>query len=708
MTDDEYDGFKKGPAKNLETAILKRKLALGDKNFTDVETAGEDSETVLSRYPGQYDAMLGVITKVNWSLTSDGGYDCTVTAISPNQLTMELPMESNLLGGTVTTGYYKSKKSKEWKPGKEATTKSISDVESLLILMQNYVNNGTPPDKQKVQETETETKVTKGDDGREEVETTEIKKSVGASMVKIGDERYFIRDPQNISKIIYEDKKMDREEIGRVKVGKKKQTFACIRRNDSVTERGNEPEVKQEWQQDGGASVIAFNGMARRGEGAETKYTKELFVSWGWIEDVIIQTLSPRSEDGKPITSVQSTFETQKDGETYYADNQCLNHPVISSFDTSVCYLTGKQKNALDMLKNFLPSQAADILKDRSTGYIKTYPEDTLAPKETFNGDHGGGMINGSIRKIMVNAKHITKVAQTNKTVEGFLTTILNDINIACGRPWKFSLKASGDDSHVLQVVDKNYAGAADGFGESKSGMEDPENDGKTYTPPSQTLTNSHKDHQNTVGASGTMDHYMFKGRGVGNILKGITLNSKLPKSIQAMAFMSNKAASTGTPSKGAGDFNIYGCSVRDDFYVSNLPKKDPKEEYEKKLKNMADTYNSFSHNYNSMSEKGKQGKAGNLTGIATQVVNLVIFQNTGDTGTSIPRLLPLELDLKLDGISCIFQGNGFYMDVVKNGGVMPNRYQNQVQWQVTKVNHSITDSGWETTIKAMMRNRPS
>ncbi len=71
------------------------------------------------------------------------------------------------------------------------------------------------------------------------------------------------------------------------------------------------------------------------------------------------------------------------------------------------------------------------------------------------------------------------------------------------------------------------------------------------------------------------------------------------------------------------------------------------------------------------------------------------------------PRLLPLELSLTLDGISGIYQGNSLTMDVVIDGGVLPDRYQDKVLFQITKVSNSISDSGWTTNLTCMMRMIP-
>ena len=91
-------------------------------------------------------------------------------------------------------------------------------------------------------------------------------------------------------------------------------------------------------------------------------------------------------------------------------------------------------------------------------------------------------------------------------------------------------------------------------------------------------------------------------------------------------------------------------------------------------------------------------------------VAQVVLGNNTirdKEKKVKTPRLLPLELKLTLDGISGIYQGNSIRLLTIKNGGVLPNRYTDNIIWQITKVSHSIQDSGWTTTLECMMRYAP-
>ena len=60
--------------------------------------------------------------------------------------------------------------------------------------------------------------------------------------------------------------------------------------------------------------------------------------------------------------------------------------------------------------------------------------------------------------------------------------------------------------------------------------------------------------------------------------------------------------------------------------------------------------------------------------------------------------MLPLELELEVDGIGGIQYGNSFTSEY------LPNKYKTSTLFQATEVNHSISTDGWSTTLKGKMR----
>ena len=75
----------------------------------------------------------------------------------------------------------------------------------------------------------------------------------------------------------------------------------------------------------------------------------------------------------------------------------------------------------------------------------------------------------------------------------------------------------------------------------------------------------------------------------------------------------------------------------------------------------------------------------------------LTSVHGTAKSGNT-PVLIPLELELSIDGIGGIYPGNSFHSEYV------PNRYKNEALFQCFNVNHTIDGSGWTVNISGKMR----
>ena len=62
------------------------------------------------------------------------------------------------------------------------------------------------------------------------------------------------------------------------------------------------------------------------------------------------------------------------------------------------------------------------------------------------------------------------------------------------------------------------------------------------------------------------------------------------------------------------------------------------------------------------------------------------------------PLLIPLELELEIDGIGGIYPGNSFHCNY------LPSRYQTATVFQAFDVNHRLDSSGWTVTLSGKMR----
>ena len=80
---------------------------------------------------------------------------------------------------------------------------------------------------------------------------------------------------------------------------------------------------------------------------------------------------------------------------------------------------------------------------------------------------------------------------------------------------------------------------------------------------------------------------------------------------------------------------------------------------------------------------------------------NSVIYQTTehGETKkANTPLLIPLELELEIDGIGGVYPGNSYHSDFV------PKEYQKKTVFQMFDVGHRVDSSGWTTSITGKMR----
>jgi hypothetical protein len=79
------------------------------------------------------------------------------------------------------------------------------------------------------------------------------------------------------------------------------------------------------------------------------------------------------------------------------------------------------------------------------------------------------------------------------------------------------------------------------------------------------------------------------------------------------------------------------------------------------------------------------------------RIAKFVTIYGSARTST-LPILIPLELELEIDGIGGIYPGNSFHSDYV------PERYKTETMFQCFDVNHTVDSSGWSVTLTGKMR----
>ena len=100
---------------------------------------------------------------------------------------------------------------------------------------------------------------------------------------------------------------------------------------------------------------------------------------------------------------------------------------------------------------------------------------------------------------------------------------------------------------------------------------------------------------------------------------------------------------------------------------------------------------------YSSKYDKNNKLKEKFIESISYNTTILTTTETTSEIDKTI--LLPLNLELEIDGIGGIFPSNSFPSTYV------PQRYQDDTVFQVFDVNHTVSGTGWTTSLKGKMRS---
>jgi hypothetical protein len=100
---------------------------------------------------------------------------------------------------------------------------------------------------------------------------------------------------------------------------------------------------------------------------------------------------------------------------------------------------------------------------------------------------------------------------------------------------------------------------------------------------------------------------------------------------------------------------------------------------------------------YSSKYDKNNKLKEKFIESISYNTTILTTTETTSEIDKTI--LLPLNLELEIDGIGGIFPSNSFHSTYV------PQRYQDDTVFQVFDVNHTVSSTGWTTSLKGKMRS---
>lgn len=773
----------------LDNMIVAKQLGLGINEMGMVNEAAALQNTNTSGFDpfkegvGQYDGMLGVITSFNWNMNPDGSFNVTIKLLSPNSLMMNTQLTTNVLAATKLTHI------KKGKMGVNEEKSSMNDCSAIFDYFRNCLvpnssalaNQDLPKDLEKHDNANTKRRVkyshnVKGDDLIGKTKSFEIGnledfnkwfpvKGENAIGVQTSATAHYYGGVNYRARYLYTQRPLLKR--GNLWYNKDPMSMREIGYEDG------DPAARREL-----LGLLAFTRSSEK--------ERELFVTWGFVEDYIINNICvPRDKDGEPLFTFSSThamspaeFEAQA-GEPLSPEaidsymnkakacpgwnpnldilrsNMLINSPYIMSFNSDVCWLPEKI-DIPQVLAKWLPGDNEDTetlagyyweLTDKGQrGNRHFYPMRELYPNQFGYPEMGPGALSGQIRQILVNSKFIEQKLNSSRNVEQFVNAVFDEINDSCGSPWDFTIKASPNDSSVLQIVDNNWvntrarkniltkAKTLEELQEWAKSEKNKQNTTNKFTPPKNTSwrhrSNEYppdppKDNgihspgmnskESMIGRLNTLSnnvypfsdskgHLTIAGRGDGNIVRRFTLNSKLPKGMQAMAFMANakKGGTSSSQTKEESSFSLYDFQMRDSFYTPGMDQK--QIEANEKLRQEEEHKRARTWVNNMVAMQNTALEPSSAQSIARQQVASFVFNKEDFNADSMPRLMPIELSIVMDGLAGIHQGNGIKLLDSDLGGILPRRFANRVIFQVTKVQHNITRDDWTTTVKCMMR----
>ena len=468
----------------------------------------------------------------------------------------------------------------------------------------------------------------------------------------------------------------------------------------------------------------------------------ETYVSWRFIEDYIINEIyMPKtSADAEEthVTTADADLEIKFESVTFISDKEkdqlaqgeyikqkhgdilddsldfdgigsggrmvksqeIINHRFLRSFNPNVCILPGQESipdiGALPDAEEFAAKIEKDIksagvtqlyLDDRSKAVDEGLTRDPLGKRVMRNGfagidDNGNeDYSRGILRNILINADLVGEAAESADNVRKFVMSILDAVNKACGKPWKFSIiNVAGGNQ--IKVIDENLTPNA-----KKNSIE-------------QTMSIDATANDPTI--------YKFSGVGQDNICKDMKIQSKLPSELQTMAYFGAMGASN---EKGSGiqTMNMYRGAVVDRLKsiskVQIFGDSGDEETRKRTLTELIKNYMILGAQARYEVEAGldKTEAIGEGEDVAEDFVKRYIHGDTVEVETYRP-ILPIDIGLTLSGISGIYMGNAIMVQTIDEGGLLPTRYKGQVALQATGVDHNVGVDGWSTSIGTLMR----
>lgn len=449
------------------------------------------------------------------------------------------------------------------------------------------------------------------------------------------------------------------------------------------------------------------------GEDMKAEGTRKfLYVSWGYIEDFIINpyTCKLRDSDGRRLMAFDSSFSKISS-----------NMEALRSLKPDVCFIP------LSNAKKLGEAKEKEILTTDSQGNkitvkVKTYDFSAATGKVPFftkGKDNDCSIQYSSPRLIFVNVDHLMKCIEKGSKLMDFVYDLFKDINDSVGGTyWQFQIrelegaqifrdeyeKSENKEKMpkvVYSIIDLEF------FDKKYEEIKD-----KTYMFNLMSVETKDTDNNNIV---------------MNSIVKNINFNSKLSSEMALSAYY---ALNTDKVDYEVGTdmglmyslFAPEGKKIIDSFLpdvtpvedikktstgdgeVKNKEYEELKNKYEDGLKSIPDGLREYLPYEGSQyfpwlgisEEKQKETYDKLITSEQIMRVALLNYKNQSDPGNQ--GIIPVTIEIELDGISGLKIGDIFSLDYV------PDMYRRRSVFQISNLSHDLSNNSWVTKIKAIIR----
>ena len=403
------------------------------------------------------------------------------------------------------------------------------------------------------------------------------------------------------------------------------------------------------------------------------------FVTWAFIEDHLLKFTSKNASD--EYTSILKSVIQKADGE---GPIEILNFPELRSCDLDVCILPGQESILEDAQVVLSNKKNYSIIKNSSKNHVGNTKHEFYTSDSRFDNFAVPGSKNrGYLRNIAVNTSFIESVYDslgTEPTLNGFINKLLFGINAACGMLWDFSMVSLPYEADKLTIVDNRCINSEIlGYENAPSG---------DYP-------------------------YLIQN----HFLKGFTIATNLADSISTRAYLTSIGSSYGYSTSEANTFDFYGLNEDVDgnqITITDKLRKNERGDVNKdaptkldddknpivkstKQNPILDYFNQAYIYLNTGHNKNKAKSA--LTLLVAELLN-------GSSKLKYRPLIGLTVSFTIPGVTGIYMGNAFTLLPISQGGWLPDRYYEQVLFQMHEINHTIDNTKWETNVSALMRHK--